>query len=91
METQEKINLITASLNSLLKEKNKRYGNAALEPLGIFSKLDGSQGIGVRLDDKLSRIKNSHTLRRNDVADIMGYLVLLCAANDWIDFSDLID
>lgn len=91
METLEKINLITTSINSLLKEKNKRYGNAALEPLGIFSKLNGGEGIGVRLDDKLSRIKNSSTLRKNDVADIMGYLILLCAANDWTDFSDLID
>jgi hypothetical protein len=44
-----------------------------------------------RLDDKLKRIQNADTLRKNDVADVMGYLLLLCVQRGWIDFSDLVD
>lgn len=79
------------SLNRLLQEKNKRYGNSALEPLGIFNKNSASEGIMVRLDDKLMRVKNSNELRKNDVSDIMGYLVLLCVDRGWDNFDDLID
>lgn len=86
-----KFKQITTSLCELLTEKNKRYGNAALKPLGVFNKNNASAGIQIRLDDKLMRVKNSKELRKNDVADIMGYLVLLCADKDWMDFSELID
>lgn len=87
----EKIQLVTCSLNSLLQAKNKNYGSSALEPLGIFNKNNSTEGIKVRLDDKLMRVKNSDTLRKNDIADIMGYLVLLCVSENWLNFDDLID
>ena len=84
------INIITESLNELLQEKNKRYGNSALEPLeGI--KYTVEDGIKIRLSDKVKRIINSDELRKNDVADVLGYLVLLCVDKDWIQFKDLID
>ena len=57
---QGKFEGILTSLNSLLEYKNKKYGNVALEPLNIFAKYGG---IGQRLDDKLSRIKNAEELR----------------------------
>ena len=85
------IQKVTTSLNNLLQEKNRRYGNSALSPLGIFNKLDNTSGILVRLDDKAARLKNSTELRKNDIVDIMGYLVLLCVSKEWVDFSDLID
>lgn len=85
------IEKVCAGICELLLEKNLRYGNSALEPVRVFSKADASEGIKVRLDDKLSRIRNSDALRRNDVVDLMGYLVLLCVAHGWLDFSDLID
>lgn len=91
INTSWKIKKITEELNNLLQEKNKRYGNAALEPLGIFNKNDATDGILVRLDDKLMRIKNSKELRKNDIADVLGYLVLLCGDKEWISFKDLID
>lgn len=91
INTSWKIKQVTSSLNNLLQEKNIRYGDAALSPIKIFSKVDADDSICVRLDDKISRIKNSDTLRKNDVADIMGYLVLLCASKEWISFNDLID
>lgn len=87
----DKIKQTCDSLNRLLQEKNKRYGNSALEPLGIFNKKSASDGIMVRLDDKLMRVKNSDELRKNDVSDIMGYLVLLCVDKGWDNFDDLID
>jgi len=87
----DKIKQTCDSLNRLLQEKNKRYGNSALEPLGIFNKKSASDGIMVRLDDKLMRVKNSNELRKNDVSDIMGYLVLLCVDKGWDNFDDLID
>ena len=90
MQTQDKIKQVINSLEQTLLEKNKRYGNSALEPINIFCKLDASNGIQQRLDDKLMRIKNSEQLRKNDVFDLMGYLVLLAVANDW-KFEDLID
>ncbi len=67
----------------MLLDKNTRYGNSALEPLGIFSKLSATQGILVRLDDKLKRIKNmghEETLDEDTLADLIGYLVLLRVA-----------
>ena len=87
----EQIKQVCNSLSELLLEKNKRYGNAALQPIKIFNKTSASDSIKTRLDDKLSRVKNSDSLRKNDIMDIMGYLVLLCIAEDWLDFSDLVD
>ena len=85
-----KIKQVTESLNELLQEKNRRYGNSALEPLeGI--KYTAEDGIKIRLADKLKRIINSNELRMNDLADIMGYAVLLCVSKDFLSFKDLID
>lgn len=89
--TPDKIQETLLSLNTLLQEKNKRYGNAALNPLGIFNKNSATDGILIRLDDKLQRVKNSDILRKNDIADIMGYLTLLCVEKEWTNFDDLID
>lgn len=85
-----KIQKVTESLNDLLQEKNKRYGNSALEMLdGIDYTVE--DGIKIRLVDKLKRIINSKDLRKNDVADAIGYLTLLCVYKDWTSFKDLID
>ena len=92
-ETQEKIALVFDGMREVVLEKNRRYGDSALSPLGCFSKLSSDESIRIRLDDKLKRIANAPTsdLRKNDVADIIGYLSLLCVSRGWIDFNDLID
>jgi hypothetical protein len=91
-ETQEKIIQVFNSMRDVVIEKNKRYGDAALAPRQIFSKLEPGEGIKVRIDDKLSRIlNNAGEIRKNDVADLMGYLSLLAVAQGWLDFADLID
>jgi hypothetical protein len=90
-DNSEKFKQITESLCSLLTEKNKNYGNSALSPLGIFSKENATSGLKIRLDDKLMRVKNSSELRKNDVADLLGYLTLLCISEDWLNFDELVD
>lgn len=62
----------------LLIEKNKSYGNAALDPIRCFSKLDSVQQLLVRIDDKLSRIMRGKEFANEDtIKDLIGYLVLL--------------
>lgn len=79
--TQDKIKIICMSMQKLLLEKNKRYGDSALNPLGVFSKLNATTSIQIRLDDKLKRIKNGPDIpRANDVCDVIGYCVLLLAS-----------
>jgi hypothetical protein len=91
-ETQKKIQQVTESMCRLLLEKNRRYGDSALSPKNIFSKLPAGETIRIRLDDKLSRIMaNKGEPRKNDFSDLLGYLVLFCASQGWTDFSDLID
>jgi len=90
-ETQQRLVQICDSAKKTVIEKNKRYGNSALEPINIFSKLDAKEGIRQRLDDKLKRVKSSTEHRKNDTFDLIGYLILYCEANDWIDFSDQLD
>ncbi|MDR0525251.1 MAG: hypothetical protein LBG90_05195 [Spirochaetaceae bacterium] len=88
---KQKICSVFDSLRDLVLEKNRRYGNAALKPMQIFSKAEADEGIKIRIDDKINRIIYSDTIRRNDLADLIGYLALYCVAQDWTDFSDLLD
>ena len=89
--TQNKIDSVFQSLSRLVQEKNRRYGDSAIKPLRIFSKLPEDEGIKIRLDDKLNRIINAGEIRKNDAVDIMGYLCLYCVSKDWLCFDDLID
>jgi hypothetical protein len=95
MADSKELEKVVENFKIFLLEKNRRYGNSALEPLGIFTKhknADGAlNGILERLDDKLKRIKSADVLRKNDVTDIIGYLFLLCAQKEWADFKDLLD
>jgi hypothetical protein len=91
-ETQKKIRQVTESMERLLIEKNRRYGDAAINPKNIFSKLPAGEAIKIRLDDKLGRIMaNGGEPRKNDFSDLIGYLILYCVSQGWTDFSDLID
>lgn len=68
---------------SMLIEKNRKYGDSALNPARIFSKASNIEQLKVRLDDKLSRIKNAQDDEDEDViADLIGYLVLLTIARE---------
>jgi hypothetical protein len=65
------------SLKELLLEKNKAYGNSALDPVRVFSKASAEEQILVRLDDKLSRLKRGSAAGEDVIQDLLGYLVLL--------------
>lgn len=73
--------LITEECNALrdmLLEKNRKYGNSAIEPLRIASKASPEEQILVRIDDKLSRLKSMQPDETEDVwQDLLGYIVLL--------------
>ena len=65
-------------IRDMLLDKNMRYGDSALSPIRVFSKADSTSQLLVRLDDKLSRIKNVQEDELEDpILDLLGYLVLL--------------
>lgn len=74
-----KLDLELKTIGELLKQKNKAYGNTALNPTNVFSKLNASEAICARLDDKLARIKNKgiNDETEDTVSDLIGYLLLL--------------
>ncbi len=67
---------VLKELGDMLKQKNIAYGNSALKPQRIFSTASSIEQINVRIDDKLSRIKNQMIDDEDAEFDLMGYLVL---------------
>jgi len=82
METQKLIEEECDAIKALLLEKNRLYGNSALEPINVFSQLSALAQIDVRIDDKLKRLQNlsksglMDTLNEDTVLDLIGYLIL---------------
>jgi hypothetical protein len=87
-ESNSSLKTIYNSLLRMQEAKDKAYGNSALKPLDIFAK---HHNYGARIDEKLARVQNSSELRKNDIADIVGGLVLICKDKGWTNFDDLID
>jgi hypothetical protein len=79
MRFNEEVSSILDDIRDMLVSKNEKYGNSALEPIGVFSKLSPKEGLLIRIDDKLKRIKNGSIDRDDEdvVNDLIGYLVLL--------------
>lgn len=66
------------ALSDMLIEKNRKYGNSAIEPMRIASRASAEEQILVRIDDKLSRLKSMQPDETEDVwRDLLGYIVLL--------------
>ena len=81
MNTAELITKKVKEIETLLLEKNRKYGDSALNPCRIFSKADAVEQIKVRIDDKLKRLQNEQNDEDEDVVkDLVGYLVLLMIA-----------
>ncbi len=68
------------ALCDMLLEKNRAYGNSALDPVRVFSKADPIEQLKVRIDDKLSRLARGSAAGEDVELDLMGYLVLLRVA-----------
>tara|TARA_R100000995_G_C3470194_1_gene117923 strand:- start:314 stop:709 length:396 start_codon:yes stop_codon:yes gene_type:complete len=75
----EKLDKEIKAISDLLKSKNAAYGNTALNPTNVFSKLNSTEAICARIDDKLARISNKgiNDKTEDTVNDLIGYLLLL--------------
>jgi hypothetical protein len=75
----EEVSKVLDQIKEMLIAKNLKYGNSALEPLGVFSQLSPREGLLIRIDDKLKRIKNGSLANDDEdvLNDLIGYLVLL--------------
>ena len=75
----DKLDKVSSEVVALLKSKNKAYGNTALDPVQIFSRLDATEALCARIDDKIMRIKNKgiNDQTEDTVDDLIGYLLLL--------------
>jgi hypothetical protein len=80
-QTEKDIRDVCDGICNLLIQKNRAYGDSALNPRRIFSRADALEQINVRIDDKLSRIANipagqMDSMGEEPERDLMGYLVL---------------
>jgi hypothetical protein len=76
--TQEQIVTVCDDIKQLLLDKNRKYGDSAINPVRIFSKTDATEQLKVRIDDKLNRLKNLQEDETEDtITDLIGYLILL--------------
>ena len=77
-DTQRDIQKVCSELSEFLVEKNKKYGDSALNPVRIFSKAETTEQLLVRIDDKLSRLaRGGEYPGDDDILDLLGYLILL--------------
>lgn len=84
-----KMQQILDGVKDLVAYKNEKYKNAALVPtVKIFA---GKCKVGEKVDEKLTRINNATELSKNDVVDVIGYLIKVCEEKDWTDFSEFKD
>jgi len=75
-EFELEITEVADEICDLLISKNKAYGNAALEPVRIFSKSDTLEQLKVRIDDKLSRLARGSNAGEDVILDLLGYLMI---------------
>ena len=87
-EVQKLIAETCDEIKELLLEKNRNYGNAAIDPIRIFSKADVLEQINVRLDDKLSRLARGSNAGEDVELDLVGYIVLKRVAKKFHGITD---
>lgn len=74
---RSKVQSVLKGIEDLLVEKNESYGNAALEPLAVFSKASAEERLNIAIDNKLNRLYSGKEYGQEDtVVDLIGYLVL---------------
>ena len=83
MQTETDISKVISGILDMLIQKNRAYGDSALDPVRIFSKANAIEQLLVRIDDKLSRFaRGTDYPGDNDIDDLIGYLVLLKIAKE---------
>jgi hypothetical protein len=82
-QTENRITEVMRGIEKMLIDKNRAYGDSALEPARVFSKTDTIEQLYVRIDDKLSRVQRGHEYPGDDtIFDLIGYLILLLIAKE---------
>lgn len=79
-DVEDLIEIECEELARRLVEKNRAYGNSALDPVRIFSKANTEEQLLIRIDDKLSRLVRGSDAGEDVVLDLLGYLILLRVA-----------
>lgn len=80
-DTAQEIKQVCDEIAALLIKKNNSYGDSAMNPIRVFSRQAPVEGIKIRIDDKLSRLKGGNGEFNEDTElDLLGYLVLLRVA-----------
>lgn len=66
------------AIKEMLLAKNRQYGSSAFHPARIFSSADPVEQLNVRIDDKLTRIRNMgpQSADEDTEFDLIGYLIL---------------
>lgn len=83
-QSQELIVKVCEEIKEMLLEKNRKYGNSAVNPVRVMSKSDNLEQIRVRVDDKLNRLKNQAVDENEDtIKDLIGYLILYQVAKQY--------
>lgn len=74
---EDLITEVCDEVKNMLLKKNAAYGDAAANPLRVFSKSPTEEMINIRMDDKLSRIARGDGSGNEDAElDLLGYLIL---------------
>lgn len=69
--------VLLEEIKEFLMEKNRQYGDSALNPVRVLSKADTAEQIKVRMDDKLNRLLQGKGGDEDVMKDLVGYWVLL--------------
>lgn len=77
ISTHEKFDSYLDEIHELLLMKNRKYGDAALSPLNVFTNAGVGESILLRIEDKLKRIQQQEDDEDEDVyLDVVGYFIL---------------
>lgn len=74
---EEELDVQLGNIREMLIEKNRQYGDSALNPVRVFSKASPREQLLVRIDDKISRLARGQHAGEDTVNDLIGYLVML--------------
>ena len=86
-DTKQQIMETCESVAAMLTDKNTKYGDSAISPVKVFSKLDAANSLAVRMDDKISRLMNNKEIRRDDLTDLVGYCILFMISQGWTGYD----
>lgn len=91
--TEADIREACEEIANMLIGKNRSYGDSALNPKHVFSRLSAVEGIQARIDDKLARLMqgNLKAFGEDPELDLMGYLILLRIAKKRAKMVDATD